>query len=307
MNPVLRQAIARGVAYITTRQHGDGHWEEFALPVGRSGAWVTAYTGVMLLAAARRMSSLPDVTPAVERAGRWLQANRPYAAGWGYNEHTGPDADSTAYALYLLRELGEPVASRDEQWLRAQWRGDEGFRTYDRPDQWGMAHPDVTPMAYRALAAAEQKRLRTAMVNCLYGSQDHDGTWPGYWWRTRHYSTFLNAELLKELEAGAETAVVVSEEDSRTVRSAFDLAYLLGTAWLGWGAGEGTRQLADELMALQSPDGSWPGAPILRVSRHDARDPWGAPEGVLYADVDHLFTTASAVRMLAGTGGEETR
>jgi hypothetical protein len=301
----MQRAIERGVAYVTARQHGDGHWEEFALPVGRSGAWVTAYTGVMLLEAARSIGSLPRAAEAAGGAGRWLRRNRPYAAGWGFNEKTGPDADSTAYALLLLRELGEPVARRDEEWLRARWRANGGFATYERPDQWGMAHPDVTPMAYRALAAEEQARLRTAIVACLHSSRETDGTWPAYWWRTRHYSTFLNAALLRELEAGAQTAVVISEEESRTVRSAFDLAYLLGTAWLSWGAGAGTSRLAEELVALQRDDGSWPGTPILRVSRHDARDPWRHPEGALYADTDHLFTTASAVRMLAMTSAEK--
>ncbi len=305
MRQAAREAIEKGVAYVTARQHADGRWEEFQLPVGRSGAWVTAYTGVMLLEVNRRMASVPHAADAVQRAGRWLQLTRPYPAGWGYNDVTGPDADSTAYALYLQRELGEPVAPSDEQWLRDRWISNDGFGTYERTDRWGMAHPDVTPMAYRALNAGERERMRAVIVRCLRRSRESDGTWPAYWWRTRHYSTFLNAELLGELETGVAASVVVEEEDSRSVRSAFDLAYLLGTAWLCWGASEGTTRIQDELLALQAEDGSWPGAPILRVSRHDARDPWRSPEGALYADVDHLFSTASAVRILAMTAAKE--
>src|SRR6185503_10172256 len=98
-------------------------------------------------------------------AGAWLTSVRPYTAGWGFNAATGPDADSTAYALCLLREVGQAAAPADEAWLQDRWLPGRGFATYDRLDNWGLAHPDVTPIAFRALCAEAQSRLRPDAID----------------------------------------------------------------------------------------------------------------------------------------------
>jgi hypothetical protein len=110
----------------------------------------------------------------------------------------------------------------------------------------------------------------------------------------------LNCRLSRALGVAiAPTLPAVSREDSRAVHSAFDLAFVAGTAWTCHGDSRLWRDLTAELLAMQAGDGHWPGAPNLRVTRHDTVDPWGRPEGVLYEDVDHLMTTASAVAVLA--------
>jgi hypothetical protein len=285
-----------GIAYLLRCQRDDGHWVDYDLPTGRSDAWVTAYVG---LALADVSAAHDDARAAAGRAAAWLAGCRAYPTGWGYNDITGPDADSTGYALRLLRRAGLAVGPEHEAWLLGHWRAEAGFATYQGPGGWGLAHPDVTPNAYAALSRPAQRRLRGEMARVLRATRAADGTWPAYWWRTRHASTWMNACLARRLLPDLPPAPPAIETGGdRAVLSALDLAFVAANAWLARGDA-GAAPLLDLLRAMQAPDGSWPGAPNLRVAHHDAADPWGAPEGALFTDGDHLITTASAVRLLA--------
>src|SRR3712207_6308155 len=153
----MRDAITAAIDYLLLRQATDGHWEDFDLPTGRSDAWVTAYVGLVLAHAA---PDWPEAGGATRRAASWLARTRPYPVGWGYNASTGPDADSTSYALLLLRAAGLAARDDDEKWLLSLWRPGEGFATYPGPEGWAHAHPDVTPVGYCALSPASRVRLR---------------------------------------------------------------------------------------------------------------------------------------------------
>jgi hypothetical protein len=289
----IQRSIHAGISYVLKRQFADGHWEDYKLPVGSSDAWVTAFVGLAL--ARTNLGS-----PAAARAASWLACHRPYPAGWGFSSTTGPDSDSTAYALLLLQAAALPVRSEDQDWLLHRWQPGGGFATYPASDRWGMAHPDVTPVAFRALSDDARQQLRLEMIGYLGRSRDSDGTWPAYWWRTRHYSTFLNASLARDLDAGLSiAAAVVSLEENRMVYSAFDLAYILANTFLAAGLAEPTWALVAELLRQQQPDGHWLGSENLRVMRHDTADPWNHPTGALYSDTENLTTTASAVWILA--------
>lgn len=292
------QAIESGVGYLLKRQFADGHWEDYQLPVGRSDAWITSYVGLSLIGLAR-LSLHIDAGRAAARAASWLDQHRPYPSGWGYNATTGPDADSTGYALRLLGDTGHPLTPSDERWLLARWQPGGGFSTYAGPDGWGVAHPDVTPVAFFALSPDARRQLAPNLVRYLVASRDNDGTWPSYWWRTRHYSTYLNNRLARRL--GLDLAVqppAVNMEDNRAVHSAFDLVFVTANAFLYDNESPFCDALAAELLSAQSDDGSWQGAKNLRVTRHDAQYPWDNPAGERYADNEHLITTASAVGVL---------
>jgi hypothetical protein len=92
---------------------------------------------------------------------------------------------------------------------------------------------------------------------------------------------------------------VVTFEASRRVYSAFDLVFVLANACLDFGLLDSTRALVHTLLDLQRSDGSWAGSDNLRVTRHNADTPWESPAGSLYADINNLITTASALQMLA--------
>lgn len=298
MSNTVPQAIAAASNYLLAFQRSDGRWEEFELPVGPSDAWVTGYIGLALAQAGRQCEDRCAWLGGL-RAAEWLRDNRPYAAGWGYNASTGPDADSTAYAIRLLKQVQQKVEASDEEWLLARWVPGQGFATYDRSDNWGIGHPDVTPVVYWALDAQRRAKLRDQLKQSVLAGRDADGTWPAYWWRTRHYSTFLNGLLVRELGIPMDAQhPVVSTEASRAIYSHFDLAYVVANAAVGLGMCDVTRALTAELLKCQRSDGSWAGAPNLRVTRHDGSDPWLRPEGQLFADNGHLFTTASALGVL---------
>jgi squalene cyclase len=231
------------------------------------------------------------------QAAEWLSSRRAYPSGWGYNGITGPDADSTALALTLMRWAGLPASPADEDWLRARWQSDGGFATFDRVDAWGRAHVDVTPAAYLALGASPRAALREELIAYLLREQLPDGTWPAYWWRSNLYSTRACLELLLDLGVNDLYAWPAGGA-SVAIQSDFELALAAEISSLCVGP-DRSRELVRHLIARQRCDGSWQGALNLRVTDPDCYTPWRHPVGRLYCDERALLTTASAVRALA--------
>jgi len=283
-----REAIARAVDYLASIQEPDGSWIDYRLPVGRSTEWVTAFAG-LALAEVSRLEERAGA--AAGRAAAWLRARRAYSAGWGYNGNTGPDADSTGFALRLLNAIGAPRDARDEAWLLGKWKPSGGFATFDGPEAWGHAHPCVTAAAFLALPDEERAARRATLLRYANGCRRPDGTWPAYWWRTHHYSTWHHLRLLAEL--GVDAGEVASEEPDEEA-SAFELAYHAG---IEHRAGRPSRR--DRITALllerQQPGGAFPGAANLRVTDPECATPWLDPRGTLYRDERGTITTASAL------------
>ncbi|HEX2079687.1 MAG TPA: prenyltransferase/squalene oxidase repeat-containing protein [Longimicrobium sp.] len=289
-----RQAAA---AYLVSAREPDGHWEDYRLPVGVSDAWVTAYVALALAGeggAGRR---------AARGGAAWLLANRRAPAGWGYNAVAGLDADSTAHALLLLRALGRRVPGADTAWLLARRRADGGFATFDGPGAWGTAHPDVTPPAFRALPAGTRRRLGPRVLRYAREMRHPDGSWPAYWWRTRHYATYHNLLLLRALGCPARHLPVTRGDETRAVHTVMDLALVLAAAAVGGAPRPLVDGLARALAALQRPDGGWEGGPNLRVTDPACERPWEAPAGKLYTDLRGLITTATALAALRHADG----
>lgn len=299
--PTVHAALRAATSYLLSQQADDGSWRDyFGLPMGPSDAWVTAYVALCL---SQVEPVDDDVADATARAVAWLRRTRPYAAGWGYNAATGPDADTTAHVLRLLRHHGLPVEPRDQAWLLGRWRAPGGFSTYDGPDAWGSVHACVTPVAYAALAEPDRQRLRDPMREYLYRHRLPNGAWPAYWWRTCHYATYHNLRLARALGVTLDDArPVVAAHPSFEVRSAFDLAFVVGGALLAQDAAAepsaGMIALVRTLLDRQRHAGSFMGAGNLRVTHHECHEPWRRAVGRLYVDDRHTITTASAVLVL---------
>ena len=296
MNEIARAALVNGVHYLLGCQAQDGHWEDYQLPTGASDAWITAYVGLALLKVDE-----PGVAYAARaaagQAARWLSLHRPYPAGWGYNGITGPDTDSTALGLRLLKGAGQPTHPGDEDWLRARWQPGGGFATYPGPEAWGVAHVDVTPDAYLALGATERKELRVKLIAYILHRRLPDGTWPAYWWRSNLYSTRACLELLVELDAN-DVLVRIDDGETIAIKSEFEMALALEIAVLSAGPHGVALELAKELTRRQFQNGGWRGGDNLRVTDPKCYAPWELPEGKLYRDDRGLLTTATAVRAL---------
>lgn len=297
---VLGNAVQRGVDYLLRRQCADGHWEEYALPVGPSDAWVTAYVGLALADVARSLGR-DDAMAAASIAAGWLVAHRPFPAGWGYSDLSGPDADSTAYALMLFAATGNRPEARDLAWLLQHRQPNGGFATYLQPDAWGQAHPDVTPTAFTALPPEHRAALSPGILAYVEQMRRSDGTWPAYWWKACHYSTYWNLRILGELgHAPPAAPPVVALQENRAVHTPFDLAFVTGIAQIQLGACALTFALAGELAHHQAEDGRWPGGPSLRLTDPSCLEPWNASlgRGRMYVDTEGFITTASAVQVL---------
>lgn len=286
------------VEYLLDLQQPDGSWHDYQLPVGRATQWVTAFVG-LALAQASAANRLPEARAAAERAAEWLTRTRAYPAGWGYNEKTGVDADSTGLVLRLLRAVGYAVEPRDEQRLLAQWREGGGFAAYNSPHYWGAAHPCVTAVAFMALSSEDRRRLSSELEEYLRRVAQPDGTWPAYWWRTHFYSTYHFMVLLRRLGLQASFSDPVGELATPDDVSAFDLAYAVGIEHLRAPSSQGFAELLARLLERQRADGSWCGGYNLRVTDPSCAQPWIEPQGQLYRDIFGTITTASAVMILS--------
>src|SRR5437868_2631287 len=92
----IRSAVEAACAYLLTRQHADGRFIDYALPVGPSDEWVSAVAGLALAEAGAHGWHAGAVEGA-HRAAAWLARVRHPRAGWGFNRRTEADADSTAH------------------------------------------------------------------------------------------------------------------------------------------------------------------------------------------------------------------
>jgi hypothetical protein len=280
-------ALAAGAAHLAARQGRDGTWRDYDLPPGASDAWVTAVAGTALACAAP--GSCAD---AISRARAALLLRR-RPGGWGYNAAAACDADSTAWAVRLLgagTALLGPYLDRDGH--------AHTFADRERFGSWSWRHADVTAAAGLALArtgpAWAQRQVRAA---CL-STQREDGGWRAFWWSDDAYATWSALNLLA-VTGGVPPSVATRARGF--LAGAGDGAHALGAALrLGiaglLGAPVGRRRC--RLIALQRPDGGWPGSSALLVPDQLT----GAP-GEPHAD-DGVLTTA--VSLLALSGGERT-
>jgi squalene cyclase len=297
-NSLIINAIRSALDYLLSHQQSDGHWEEYSLPVGRTDAWVTGYIGFTLTEGESLVDGHNFIKSAI-RAAEWLNINRAYQAGWGYNSNTGADADSTAWVLRLFQSVRKTLNDGDIAFILSKQCPNGGFSTYDGPDYWGDAHPDVTPNVFLSLPSFQQNAIKQQIVNYTLSSRSEDGTWPSYWWRTCHYSTLLNLEMLALLDIHNQLQLpVVRDDETHAVHSDFDLACVIGIAALQQAGKLVVNSLVKTLLLKQKKDGSWQGAANLRVTHPNCKNPWLYSEGQFYSDLASLITTATAVRAL---------
>jgi hypothetical protein len=268
-----RQAVDDGVAYLIKRRSPDGFWRDYELPPGASESWVTSWVGWCLL----QLPERADVRPEVASTARAVAAART-TAGWGYNHHTGADADSTAWALRLLTRVGaNPGPGATEllgRYIDARGRA----HTFpEAVDTWGAAHADVTPVVGLALlSTTPTPSLVRTVRSATLAARAPGGAWSSFWWTADSYATAWSLEFLAH--SGG-----VPEGVSRDVRAwltqpsggatGIDLAYrLLACPRVGANSTVAAR-LVDELLDRSDGlNGFEPSAALLVPPRHDGVD-----------------------------------
>lgn len=274
------------------------HWQDFALPVGTSDAWVTAYTLAATSAAGREHGAFAVAAAA---ALDWLEEARTPGTGWGYNAHVPNDADSTAWAIIALRAWGRRPPPEATDFLTSCCEAAGGFSTYPREATpkpgWSAVAADVTAVAARALRIGLSHHFwqLTDTVTAL-------GLPASYWWTSPLYATAMALEcrLVAPVPEVVRRAVAAS-----TASGSFERALLLRSrARLSLP----TTALARALVAEQQPDGRWPSAAGLRLSHNDVVHPWSVVDsGAVYRDERGVFTTATVLCALTSTSAAASR
>jgi hypothetical protein len=227
---------------------------------------------------------------AVSRA-RTAVAELRRPGGWAYNRLAPTDADSTAWAVRLLKQ-------QDAVSVLARYLDHEGqAHTFLNPryGRWTDPHPDVTPVLGLALLAIRGSRNLVERVRsaCLRGRVS-DGTWSAFWWATDSYALARNLEFLSR-SGGVPQDVSESAQNWLSARvcpeTAFEAAQLVEIAHYIQAPSDA---FTADLFKRQLPDGSWPASPML-LQRAQKREPEQPP----YADQRRLISTAFSLLAVA--------
>jgi hypothetical protein len=300
----LKDSILAGLEYVLKLQAPDGHWTDWNLPPGNSLAWTTGYIGF-------KLRSLPDhwtekAACARVAAANWLLRHQFPDGGWGYNESVGSDADSTAFAILCISSAGLEVPDMAYEHLSQYQCADGGFSTFldeRMSNSWSVSHPDVTPIALRALLSKHSIADSTVRngLDYVVGQKTSEGIWNSFWWDTPLYSTEANLALLRSAMDYDATTTEESLCSLRPLR-VFEIALLISSLLLiaTVRACAAAIPLLEQLIRKQRPDGGWNSDAILRITSRDCYKPWDcANAGPLFEDPQRLFTSSAVIASLA--------
>jgi hypothetical protein len=303
--------IHRGLAAILGAQRADGAWQDFDIPrIGRSDAWVTAHVGYQLSDVPEEFGSAQQ-KESLGRAAKFMTSA--WRDGWGYNDNSPVDADSTAHGSLFLQRASEEVPENISDVLMRFQRQDGGFSTFTAPlggadtTSWTVSHPDVTPVVLRALIPYSNRMVVADAVRAgaarLYADRTKDGNWPAFWWNLRWYTAAQWVRTCTAMEFPIPD-YCASEALERGVRDALvsgrflDVAYLLEIAVQAKRL-DIARPLAVYLCEHQRSTGIWPHAAALRVTDSSVFEPWTAPfAGPLFADTAGIYSAATILSAL---------
>ena len=287
----ISEAVERAVRYLVSHQEADGCWREWPLEGGTlvGEAWPTAFIG-LAVAAAEDELDIP-ATGASRRGADWLEANRSPFGGWNWGgSEMPPDVEGTALSLALLQACGRPVRPADILFILRHWRGD-GFATFDSGSALGMPRHELAGAVHDGLPPRVRAAIGPLMAQGLLRDVDEHGTWPLYWWASRHFGAWGGWKLLLAQGACRAAPVPYVDDGEHATPTVWDFACLTGRAAVADPAL--ARSLAGVLISLQHDDGGWAGGRNIafpKTAERLADLPLGADIGVA--------TTAACARAL---------
>jgi len=303
----IEKALSAALGYIVSHQSEDGSWVDWQLPTGESDAWTTAYVGSKLVLLPDHLMARAEAE--IQRGAGWLLKHVYPDGGWGYNASVGSDSDSTAFSILLLAAAGEDVPDCSRELLLSHQTADGGFATYlvsDVDDSWGASHPDVTPIALKALLSEEGRRRPAvdAGVEYVMRARTTEGGWNSFWWGSPLYGTEASISFLTAAGVDWDARSTVKHLLATKTSDAFEGALLVSSLLhLNLEETEKTvLELVADLIEKQLADGSWESRPILRVTRRDCLQPWREENaGPLFSDPKRLFTSSTVLSALCET------
>jgi hypothetical protein len=293
------KAIATGLHALLKRQDRDGCWRDFSLSPGASEAWSTAWTGWCI---AHTDPCVETITAMGRAASALMRHGR--SMGWGYNSTTGPDADSTAWAIRFLAVIA-PETARSRARVLDHYVDASGeahtFLELEKGD-WSEAHADVTPVVGLALlrAQAPRDRIKQIRKTILLRAQ---ASWPpkGFWWTNQTYGLAWTLVFLAFLESLPFDLARDSKrwlEAQQVPPDAMGKALEL-LAWVALGIWNHPRAIAIgcDLLAGVSSDG-WPGSASLLVPPQHADSASDGDQCGPFSD-SGIMSTGIAIAALA--------
>ncbi|MFW9846480.1 MAG: prenyltransferase/squalene oxidase repeat-containing protein [Candidatus Thorarchaeota archaeon] len=295
----LDAVIERAVGFLLESRNSHGWWHDFINLAGTSKHWVTAYVAAQLVHEGGKAT-----LSACKESWRMLQNTAREQGGWGYNDATPPDADSTIWALRLAEALGqgESIAARHAySFLRKHKQSNGGYSTYAAEGEirhFTELPPEVSfrgwcgsHICVSAAAATLVPGNFTSTCAMLRESQKLDGSWNGYWWLDDEYTTSLATEALIRENIGENESHINRAIDWAIGR--FSQRNCIHTANYPTGSpfatGLGLRILTlgeplsfdwnlvekalEWLAKAQKEDGSWGGSALMRLPPPNVVDP----------------------------------
>jgi hypothetical protein len=304
--PCVSATANAAIKFLLSRQHQSGWWTEFRTNLGPSDEWATAFVGYAL-------GCINDghARRAAEDAVNKLLRSQRAGGGWGWNSCLPPDADSTAWAVHLFRLMGyEGMASaRATEFISAHLLPHGGISTYqagvsvqyrghaakENDDGWQSEHLCTAANVAPLLGGLPMRRL--------HETQNDDGSWTPYWWRSPALSTALAAEALAsvtEHRASVDRAILWAWSYRPSAPSAWIDAWIIRILRLGNASDlQEAHRRAEALAGRQLEDGSWPsGTDIVST---DTDDRIGATARNL-EEPNRIFTTAAVLMALTALG-----
>jgi squalene cyclase len=330
--------LDRGRSFLLERRGDDGLWRDFRTLAGQSADWVTGYVGYNLLRAAGPTVALEHTAlTLVERQqhdGGWgYNETVPSDADSTayvllFLSGMGATADCIHRATRCLRSHQDPdsggVATYREPGPIRDYMGLPPEFSFEG---WCQPHVEVTAAAGRAFAAAGSASSPLAEKAWRFVTERRQaGHWESYWWVLPHYPTLQCVELTRSVRGSEDTPRLLDATvawlretqlpgggwaaASGQPACAFATALSISVLALACAAPAVLERGVDALLRLQEQDGGWWSEPSLQIPPPDVPEPgrqgpWRIGElgtGVLIADENRLYTTATCVGALALTG-----
>jgi hypothetical protein len=289
-------ARRRVVDFLLQRCQQNGLWGDYNDYNGGCGTYVSAN-----VAAALANAELGEARACAEAAAPALLRRREGDGGWGHQERAPTDSDTTAAVLKFFATIGDASAliASAQPYLLSHCLDDGGFTLYSRatPISFRTERDDAQRwrLSHLCVAANCAMLLPEQLLPLLRNTQNGDGSWTPYWWRTPSLATVLAAETFAFFGTAPEVVRrAVSWAVQYNADTAFDAFCRVRLLMLGDAPQlRLAAQIMADLLNVQHADGSWGlGADML----FPAPKPDTAPlRMVLLPEDQGVFTAAMAL------------
>jgi squalene cyclase len=256
-NSIIK-SISKGIEYIKGQQNKCGSWEDIKLDVGKSTEWVTGYIGYALWDVFEDIGRLKiENLDFLHKAKNWLIQAEHKNGGWGFNEVSGVDADSTSNCIIFLFKIGGLEAIdinkilniyienlnlsgvgtySTEEIKREKARNNINFSIPSLSNYSGWCSSDTQISAITIIALTKlqpNNKINKIIQNALgfiVNTQNSDGYWNSYWSNGKLLGTSCCVEALS-----------ITGKENKRITMALEWLSKQQSTKGGWNNGRGAK------------------------------------------------------------------